>query len=233
MFTKAILVGALAALAAAQSTVISFTNALPAPAQVGIPFELTYATTDASSPITILLRKGASNDLQTVSTLTSAATGGSFEWTPASDLEDGSDYALQIQQGTEVNYLGPFSIEGGSGTGASTSSSSAAPPSYGESTSITLTATASANGTASRTFTAVAPYGTGNATIPRNTTMSSATLTRTSTPTGGAGSTTGAGFQGSQTGSDTAQSTGGASTLMAGSSAVALALGAVAALIMG
>ncbi|KAF2214825.1 hypothetical protein CERZMDRAFT_120414 [Cercospora zeae-maydis SCOH1-5] len=223
MFVKSILVGALAALAAAQSAAISFTNPLPQ-ARVGQSFELTWQTNDASAPVTILLRKGDANNLQTVSTLTSSATGGKYEWTPASDLAPASDYALQITQGSNTNYLGPFSISGGTGTGTGSSSSSSA-----ESPAGYATVSTSANSTSSQSITAMPPYATGNATLPRNTTMTSATLKPTgSTP----GNTNGAGFQGSQTGSNGAQSTGGASSLLAGGSSVALALGAVAAIIM-
>ncbi|KAL9536041.1 hypothetical protein SMMN14_01432 [Sphaerulina musiva] len=244
MFVKSILVGALAALAAAQSSVISFTNSLPSPAEVGKPFTLTYTTT-GSGPVSIILRKGNPNDLQTVATLTSDATGGSYQWTPATDLASGTDYALQIQQGSEINYLGPFPLTGGSASGGGSSSSSSmstpmAPPSYGpmttmtsstEMTSMMMTSTAASNSTSSFTTTAMMPVGTGNATMTRNATMSMATLTKSAGPHATNGG--GAGYQGTSTGPNAAQSTGGASTLMVGGSAIAIVFGAVAAVVMG
>ncbi|KAM3418644.1 extracellular matrix protein [Cercospora zeina] len=220
MFVKSIVVGALAALAAAQSAAISFTNPLPQ-ARVGQSLELTWQANDASAPVTILLRKGDANNLQTVSTLTSSATGGKYEWTPASDLAPGSDYALQITQGSNTNYLGPFSISGGTGTASSSSSPAASPAGYS-----TVSAPVNSSSSSSQTVTALPPYATGNATTPRNTTM-------TLKPTGSnPDNTNGAGFQGSETGSNAPKSTGGASSLLAGGSSVALALGAVAAVLV-
>jgi hypothetical protein len=93
MFTKALIASALATLAAAQSTVLTFTH-VPNPITDGKPQAITYATNDTSSvrrscalllngtladrvqPVTIILRKGLSTDLQTVSTLTTSATNG-------------------------------------------------------------------------------------------------------------------------------------------------------------
>lgn len=61
MFAKVLFVGALAALATAQSAVLSFTN-VPTPVTVGQQVALTFATNDTASPVTILLRKGVSGD---------------------------------------------------------------------------------------------------------------------------------------------------------------------------
>ena len=96
MFAKALLLGALAALAAAQSQVLTFTR-VPNPITDGEPQAITYATNDTSSPVTIILRQGAANNLQTVDTLTSNANGGQFIWTPPKSLPNGADYALEIR----------------------------------------------------------------------------------------------------------------------------------------
>lgn len=69
MFTNAILLGAFAALAAAQSSVLVFTH-VPNPITDGQAQAITFATNDTTTPVTILLRQGQSNNLQTVSTLT-------------------------------------------------------------------------------------------------------------------------------------------------------------------
>ena len=69
MFTKALLVSALAAYAAAQSAVLTFTK-VPNPVTDGQPQAITFATNDTASPVTITLRKGPSGNLQTVTVLT-------------------------------------------------------------------------------------------------------------------------------------------------------------------
>lgn len=44
--------------------------------------------------------------------LTNDARGGTFTFVPDGSLPSGSDYALQINQGGEVNYSGHVSLEG-------------------------------------------------------------------------------------------------------------------------
>ena len=96
MFAKALLVGALAAYAAAQSQVLTFTR-VPNPVTDGEPQAITYATNDTSTPVEIILRQGAASNLQTVEVLTSDATGGQFVWTPRASIPNGADYALEIR----------------------------------------------------------------------------------------------------------------------------------------
>jgi hypothetical protein len=57
MFAKAFVVGALAVLAAAQSSTLSFTR-VPNPVTVNQQIAITYATANPNEPVTILLRKG-------------------------------------------------------------------------------------------------------------------------------------------------------------------------------
>ncbi|KAF7182263.1 hypothetical protein CNMCM7691_001742 [Aspergillus felis] len=61
-------------------------------------------------PATISLRKGDANNLDHVQVLTTDAKGGSFTFVPDESLPDGSDYALQIQQGAEENYSGLMTL---------------------------------------------------------------------------------------------------------------------------
>jgi hypothetical protein len=96
MFAKALLLGALAALATAQSAVLTFTR-VPNPVTDGEPQAITYATNDTTSPVTIILRKGTSKNLQTIATLTTDANGGQFIWTPPPSLPNDNDYALEIR----------------------------------------------------------------------------------------------------------------------------------------
>ena len=125
MFTQALLLAAVSALASAQSSVLSFTH-VPNPITDGQQQAITYDTNDTSSPVTIVLRKGESTNLQTIETLTTTATGGQYVWTPSTSLADGDDYALEITQGSQTNYYGPFSIEGASASASSSSSSASA-----------------------------------------------------------------------------------------------------------
>ncbi|KAK6395098.1 hypothetical protein LTR65_001287 [Meristemomyces frigidus] len=174
MFNKALIVSGLAVLSAAQSAVLTFTH-VPNPVTDGATQAITYSTNDTTSPVTIILRKGLSTDLKTVSTLTTSATGGQFIWTPSTSLADGTDYALEITQGSQFNYFGPFQVQGAVASAVSSASSSLATASA----SPYISSTVSTNGTASTTVpiapvtvgtTSGASAGTGTA-MMRNTTM--------------------------------------------------------------
>ncbi|KAM0714812.1 hypothetical protein Q7P37_009276 [Cladosporium fusiforme] len=225
MFSKTIVLGALAAVAAAQSAVLTFTN-VPNPITDGQAQAITYATNDTTNPVSILLRQGPSDDLKTIETLTEDATGGQFIWTPSTSLPNGNNYALQIKQGDEINYFGPFTVQG-----ASSSASSAS----GRVPSVSASPIVSANGTSSVPV-IVTPVGTGasasgtGSPISRNTTLSSATLTATTSSSGSDStgtSTDDAGFQGTGSSTDAPESTGAASSFQVGSG-IAL-FGAIAA----
>ncbi|KJX95930.1 extracellular matrix protein [Zymoseptoria brevis] len=227
MFSKTILLSAFAAMAYAQavSEVLYFTRVIN-PVTAGMQTAITYATNDTTSPVTILLKKGPSGDLKTVSTLTDSATNGQFIWTPSTSLENGVNYALEITQGTQLNYFGPFQIQGATGEGSSSSSSSSSmdmnPPSYGS-----HNATTTASGYPSMI--------TSNSTMPSNTTMSHGNSTTTSSarrPSSTADNTNSAIYQGGSattTGKGAAQT--GAATMIG--SSIALVFGAAAAVLMG
>ena len=74
--------------------------------------------------MSIILRQGPSGNLQDVETLTSDARDGQFIWTPSTSLPNGNNYALQIKQGSEVNYFGPFVVQGASSSASSSASAS-------------------------------------------------------------------------------------------------------------
>jgi hypothetical protein len=74
--------------------------------------------------VSIILRQGPSGNLQDVETLTSDARDGQFIWTPSTSLPNGNNYALQIKQGSEVNYFGPFVVQGASSSASSSASAS-------------------------------------------------------------------------------------------------------------
>ncbi|EFR02152.1 extracellular matrix protein [Nannizzia gypsea CBS 118893] len=209
---KTLLAGA-ALIAAVAAEKLAFTS-FPSGLTAGQPFTVTWTGGNADLPVTITLRHGPSDDLKDVSILTSSATGGSYTFTPSTSLVSGTDYALQISQGSEINYTGLFTITGGHGTPSSTpatttasSSSSGEPtkpvtkPAVTSTSQASMSMTNSANHTTmvTKTSTGTASMGTATTTSHRNTTMSSptltsqsqsATLTPTATPTGGAASLT-------------------------------------------
>jgi len=116
-------------------------NSWPESVKAGETVTLTYSPKDAAT--TIILRKGPSGNLDTLDTLTTSSTGGSFEWTVPSTLANGDDYAFEIRQANaDPNYSGQFSLSGGSA--ASSSASSSAGYSTAESSSASKTATSSA-----------------------------------------------------------------------------------------
>ncbi|KAK0255619.1 hypothetical protein LTR91_002572 [Friedmanniomyces endolithicus] len=191
MLSKLLLASAFAAIAAAQSKVLNFT-AVPAPFTDGQAYALTYATNDTTSPVTIVLLQGPSaTGLQPIATLNADIHGGQYVWTPPTTLPAGNDYALQILQGNQVNYYGPFQILAATAPASSSTSSTAT------SSSATTTAAAnplgpvvvspssvSTNGSVSATLPATLvgtamSAGTGVA-MPRNTTMAMATLSSSS-----------------------------------------------------
>ncbi|KAI9889141.1 MAG: hypothetical protein M1814_005732 [Vezdaea aestivalis] len=196
-FIQTLLVGASAfALASAQLAFTSF----PSSVEVGKTYTLTYS--GGSGPVTILLRKGSSNDLRTIATLSSTATGGSSTWSPDASLPSGSDYALQITSGTETNYAGPIVLTGGSAavTGTATASS--------------IASLITSNSTLVRNVTAVANSTVTATTLTGNTTISTASLRATTasittTAAGGASGTSGS----SGTGATTAPTAGAGNVL--------------------
>lgn len=216
MLAKTLLLGAFAALAAAQSAVLTFTR-VPNPITDGEPQAILYATNDTQTPVTILLRRGSANNLQTVQTLTTDATGGQYIWTPPLSLPNGNDYALEIRQAGQNNYFGPFTVQGASPAAVASASSSASEASAtsGGSSSVTGYVVQSARATNFNETTAnqclsssMTTMGganmtaTGNSTMtmtgmssgtgmsmPRNTTMASPTLSSSSSGSSDASST--------------------------------------------
>jgi hypothetical protein len=154
----------LAAGAALVASALALTiDTFPSSVEAGKTYTITYSPKD-NTPTTFILRKGLSTNLDTVETLTTTATGGSFQWTVDSKYADAPNYALEIrQQGVTPNFSGQFPLTGGEGTESSSSASASATAS--SSGSITRSASTSAS---------ASPSASSN-----GTTVSSATLTRT------------------------------------------------------
>ena len=262
-FQSALLaVSALASVALAQSSTLSFTN-VPTSVIVGQSYKIEWKTTDTTSVrllsdlsseselINRIARhhysaqgplwkpsdhfhfdlyepspKSVLNNLLTKA-LVATATGTAYTWIPDKSLADGSDYALQITQGNQINYSGQISLSGGSLSAISSSASASASSSVSASSSASAASVSSSvlstaitgNSTASVTpSVSAASTGKGNSTI--STATLSATVKITSAASTGASGTPTTAAQGAPTGA--------AGQL--GSSPMALIFGAVAAM---
>jgi hypothetical protein len=87
LFTRLALAStALFSVALAQATV-AFTS-VPAIAEAGETYNITWGGGNGD-PVTLTLRKGDPNDLDTIAILADGLTGDSYEWKVDEDLEDG------------------------------------------------------------------------------------------------------------------------------------------------
>lgn len=98
----------LSALATTALAKVAFTTV----AVEGQQVKLEWVGGDPNQPVTIHLRKGDPNALETVPGTETTVTGTSYEWTIPETLPAGSDYAFMISQGGETNYSGPMPLVG-------------------------------------------------------------------------------------------------------------------------
>ncbi|KIW19967.1 hypothetical protein PV08_00542 [Exophiala spinifera] len=194
-------------------TKIAFTH-VPAAVVGGGSYNITWGGGD-DTPVTITLREGDPDDLKTIETLADGVSGDFFVWTVSKDLKAADDYALQITQGqNDINYSGQFSL---------TNSTASTTESASGNTTASITATSS-----------LASQGTGSA-LPRNTTFSSATISRTaSLPSTTTESASGSATFGDVTSTSSSAPTAAATTSAPDANAAGVAqLGSSAALVMG
>lgn len=178
--------------------------------EAGKSYTITYSPKD--QPATFILRKGLSTDLQTIATV-GTGQGGSFTWTVDKALPNGADYALQVTQGSEINYSGQFPLTGGSASVSSAASS-------GSQTSTTVvTSKTTESSTVVITRSTAAPSGSIVPSAGSNSTVSQPTLSRTPSAS--------ASRPASTTGGNPPESTGAAAMLSA--SPFAAIFGAIAA----
>ncbi|KAK7554603.1 Ser-Thr-rich glycosyl-phosphatidyl-inositol-anchored membrane family-domain-containing protein [Phyllosticta citricarpa] len=207
-FTTIVSAFALVATAVAQSASVQITD-YPQSVTAGQTYTIKYTATDINKPCTLTLRRGNPNDLTTISTLTTDAVGGSYEWKADSNLKAGTDYAFQIQQGSQINYSGQFGVK------------SEAVATSGPSTPLmtpTSLSTIINNSTIRTPMTPMTPF---NATAtPIRTPTGNATVRIPVTPTtpGGGAATTGPQGTGNQAASGTGRAPTGAASSMAASS---------------
>lgn len=186
-------------------------NEFPREVQAGRSYRITYTPGD-DTPTTFILRKGENGNLDTITTLTTTATGGEFQWAVDSSLPDADDYALEVRQGEENNFIGPIALSGGSEATSSAESSSGS----ASSTATDSSASSAATTTETETVTSLVTSASASITPSANgTTITTGTRTPTASPT----ETDEGGVP---------ESTGAASAF--GSSPVALIFGAVAAM---
>lgn len=183
----------------------------PTSVEAGKSYTITYSPKDA--PATFILRKGAPGNLDTIGEV-GTGTGGSFTWQVSSTLANGANYALQVKQGSEENYTGLFGLTGGSNAVSSAASSASAAASSASAAVSSIRASASS---VVASITSAAASASASASSGMNSTVASATLSKTPSASKPA----------STTGGSPPESTGAASMLSA--SPLAIVLGAVAA----
>ncbi|KAL5407244.1 hypothetical protein PMIN03_007313 [Paraphaeosphaeria minitans] len=205
-------------------------NSWPESVKAGQTVTLTYSPKDAAT--TIILRKGPSTNLDTLQTLTTASTGGSFEWAVPYSLENGDDYAFEIRQaGAEPNYSGQFALSGGVASAVSSSGYSTEASSSAASTEASSSAASTKASSADASSTA---YSTGVSTIKTSLVTSVASASGSLVPSAGANSTISTGSpsatkSGSPTGaSPPVENTGAASSFGVNAAALFGAIGAFA-----
>lgn len=209
-FFQTILSGAALIAAAAALTIDTF----PANVVAGETYTVTYSPKD-NTPTTFILRQGPSGNLNTIETLTTTATGGSFSWTVKSTYANQPNYALEIRQGDVINYSGQFPLTGGSGSAASSAASSSRASASSAAASSASAALSSAISSTHASASIVPSSG-------ANSTVASATLSQSRTA-----AASGTSRPTSSTTSGPPQSTGAASSLS--SSPLAAIFGAFAA----
>lgn len=182
-FFSLIASAALAAVAVAQNaSPVKITNPAVLP-KAGETIIITYEPATAS--VTLILKNGKGDNLQTVSTIGTSSSG-SISWSVPRNIPN-DEYALEIKPATgESNYVGPFKIQGA--TAPVVSSSASATASSSASSSASSGSVTRSSGSSSASASASVSHST-------NGTVSSATLsTATSTgsrPTNSAATTTG------------------------------------------
>ncbi|KAI1203908.1 Ser-Thr-rich glycosyl-phosphatidyl-inositol-anchored membrane family-domain-containing protein [Nemania serpens] len=157
----------LAALLGLVNAKVHLTNSNFDGIEAGSTFKITWD--DAEGPVTLTLKNGPSDDLKDVETITANASGKSFVWPVDPALTTGN-YAIEITDGTDVNYSKAFSVEGT----APSSSSSATPSSTSSSTSSTSSSSSSSSSTESSST------KTSSSATSSSSTASSSTITSTS-----------------------------------------------------
>ncbi|KAI8948940.1 Ser-Thr-rich glycosyl-phosphatidyl-inositol-anchored membrane family-domain-containing protein [Xylaria longipes] len=169
----------LAALLGFVNAKVQLTNSNFDDIEAGSTFEITWS--GAEGPVTLTLKDGDENNLKTVKTITTNASGESFEWAVDPSLPSG-DYALEIDDGSDINYSKMFPVDG---TDAPTSSSASS------SSTVSITSsTASPSSTSSESTSTESTSSESTSTETTSSSSSSAASTTSSESTSTASQTT-------------------------------------------
>ncbi|OBT90523.1 hypothetical protein VE02_01150 [Pseudogymnoascus sp. 03VT05] len=193
-FISALLAGALAAVAAAQTTGSQpnpFTNTDFSGIAAGSPITITWTPTTQGTVTLELVHSdtGNSNDLKPVATIqASISNSGSYTWTPDSSIVNGGGYALKIVDDAnpdEYNYTLQFHIKTDTQSAAPTSASSTEAPTSTAAPSSSTAAPSSSTTEESSTTSEVTTSTEVTSTNASSTTDASTTAhsTTTSAPT--------------------------------------------------
>ncbi|KAJ4163382.1 hypothetical protein LMH87_005116 [Akanthomyces muscarius] len=178
-FTAATVATAVAVLATGVLAKPMFTNTVINP-QEGEPFTLTFS--GCTGGCTITLQTGPNSQaLEDIRTLTTDATGGSFDVT-LNNLGSGT-YSFKItnnSDGSDPNYSTPFSYTG-TGTTSSGSSSSMSPTASSSSGSSTESSSTDSSSGSSNTSSATSSSGSSSSTDSTTSTGSSSSSSASST----------------------------------------------------
>ncbi|KAE8447517.1 hypothetical protein EG329_010647 [Mollisiaceae sp. DMI_Dod_QoI] len=171
---------AAAALAVANAAQFTMTASQFVSVKTGTAFDLTWS--NATGPVTLLLKNGPANDLKTVETIGSGLTGTSFSWTPESSLVSGT-YAFEIDDTSGPNYSVIFTLAGSASSVSSSASSTGSSSSGSTTASITSGSTTSSSSSSSAT-------PASNSTSTTNSSSKTASKTSSSTGTSTSSTTT-------------------------------------------
>ncbi|KAI1757086.1 Ser-Thr-rich glycosyl-phosphatidyl-inositol-anchored membrane family-domain-containing protein [Xylaria castorea] len=161
----------LAALLGFVNAKVELTNSNFDDIEAGSTFQITW--TGAEGPVTLTLKNGKSGDLKTVQTITTNASGDSFVWPIDPSLPTG-DYALEVDDGSDVNYSKMFPIDGTVAATSSTASSSST-------VSVTSSSTASSSTTSSASTSTVSTSTASTSTVTTSSETSTSSSQSTST----------------------------------------------------
>ncbi|KAJ8120424.1 hypothetical protein ONZ43_g2864 [Nemania bipapillata] len=148
--------------------------------EAGSTFEITWD--DAEGPVTLTLKDGSENNLQTVQTITTNASGDSFVWAVDPALVTG-DYAIEIDDGTDMNYSKMFTVDGVAATSSSVSSSATVSSTSSSASASSTSSETSSTESSSTTTSSSATSTTTSTTVTSTTVSTSVTRTTSSTPT--------------------------------------------------
>ncbi|OTB07609.1 hypothetical protein M426DRAFT_241163 [Hypoxylon sp. CI-4A] len=184
---KSTVVAAILAALPAWVSAVVLTNSNYENIQTGQPFEITWS--GATGAVTLILKDGPSDNLETVGEITSGQTGESYTWTPETSLTTGT-YALEINDGTDVNYSQQFDIQGADASSSSVSSSASSTSASASATSTVESTTLSTITTTSSDSSSITSTASSTSTSDSSASSTTESITSTSASASISGSIT-------------------------------------------